>query len=239
MIMGKNCIREVLRHDPSRLITVFTAAPSDTDLIPLLHSHKIQVKNRSPQELSQMTDSTSHQKFVAEVKEHTTPSLKEFLQNNTKEKSCILMLDSITDPHNLGAILRAAECFGVDAVIWSKNRGCNITPAVSKVSVGASELVPCINVSNLVDSIKKCQQAGYWAYAAALDSHACSLYTLEFPSKTLIIVGSEGKGVRNLTAQTVDGTITIPMKGSIDSLNVSQAVAVILAWSSSRFFTLF
>ena len=139
------------------------------------------------------------------------------------------MLDSIMDPHNFGAILRAAECFGVDAVLWSKNRGCDITPVVAKVSVGASELLPLVPVSNLAQALERLKDAGVWSIAADVSPEAQPIDQFEFPTKSLILLGSEGEGLQPLLLREAEFKITIPLHGKIDSLNVSQAAAVMLA----------
>ena len=162
------------------------------------------------------------------MKERDELPLKEFL-STTPEKSLVVMCDSITDPQNFGAILRACECFGVDALVFSKNRNVGITPVVSKVSVGGSELVPLIAVSNLVDTLKKFQDVGYFSVAAECHERSQSLYNFEFPSQTVLIIGAEGKGIQPLLSKKADYHLEIPMQGRIDSLNVSQATAVFLS----------
>jgi len=222
--MGKNCVREVVKSSPERIKKLFVAKPSDE-----FPSAAVKPKEA----LTKLVDSDSHQGVVALVEERTTTKLKDFLRE-PKDRSTLVMLDSIYDPHNLGAILRASECFGVDAVVWSKNRGADITPAVSKVSVGASELVPLIKVSNLSEAMKQCQKAGYTAVIADVGPGSQNIQEVEFPDLTLLILGSEGKGVQRLIQQRADCRVFIPMKGQIDSLNVSQAASVILSFISLK-----
>ena len=218
-IMGKNCVREVLKASPERIKKIFVSKPSDE-----FKSATIKDKDA----LTRLVDSDSHQGVVALVTERPTTKLKDFLAH-TRDRSLVVMLDSIYDPHNLGAILRAAECFGVDAVVWSKNRGADITPAVSKVNVGASELVNIIKVSNLAEAMKQFQKAGYAAVIADVGTGAESLNQFEFPDCTLLILGSEGKGVQRLIKERADHRVYIPMSGQIDSLNVSQAAAILFS----------
>lgn len=225
LIMGRNCITEVLKAAPERLVEVYTYQTDE--LYHQLKACKIPIKKRSKKELSEMVSSDSHQSYVAAIKETNRPVIKEFL-NAPREKSLVLMLDSIFDPQNFGTLLRAAECFGVDLVIYSKNRGTDITPVVSKTSVGASELAPISKVSNLAETARTFQKAGYWVLAAAIGEKAQNLYDVQFPEKTLLIVGSEGAGIQPLLLKLCDVLITIPMCGQIDSLNVSQATAILL-----------
>jgi len=227
-IMGKNCIGEVLKSSPTRILEVFTSQkPGGDTLYQELEKKAIPIRETSKKKLSQMVDSESHQSYVAKVRERSFVNVKDFLQK-PKEKSLVLMLDSIFDPQNFGAILRAAECFGADLVIYSKNRGADITPVVAKASVGASELVPICRVSNLAETMKAFQNEGYFALTADVGEKSQSLYETNFPEKTLLIVGSEGKGVQPILLKKCDLLVSNPIMGKIDSLNVSQATAVFL-----------
>lgn len=228
MIMGKHAIEEVAKIDTKRLLKVYSHKKGDP-LLESLHRLGVKIHIVPKQKLESLVLSESHQGFVAEVKEREFLTTKEFL-NSTPEKSLVLMCDSISDPQNFGAILRAAECFGADAVIYSKNRNVALTPVVSKASVGASEIVPLLPVSNLADTLKKFQNEGYFSVAAEVKEGAHSLSSFEFPEKTLLIMGSEGTGIQPLLSKNSDFHVMIPMAGSIDSLNVSQATAVFLSF---------
>ncbi|MCI5053079.1 MAG: 23S rRNA (guanosine(2251)-2'-O)-methyltransferase RlmB [Simkaniaceae bacterium] len=225
-IMGKNCLFEVLRATPERIIEVHTTHRPGDELYDQLKKAGIRIKEIGKKGLTNLVDSESHQGYVAKVRPREFVEVHNFLQEDHK---LVLMLDSIFDPHNLGAILRAAECFGVDLVVYSKNRGTDITPVVSKTSVGASELVPMARVSNLAETVKQFQKADYWAVAAELSERSQPLSGFEWPEKTLLIMGSEGKGVQQILSRKADFHLEIPMHGQIDSLNVSQATAVLLA----------
>jgi 23S rRNA (guanosine2251-2'-O)-methyltransferase len=226
LIMGKHCIAEVLKSAPKRLQIVYTTQRDDP-LLTLLAKHKIPLKIVSKGELAAMVQSDSHQGFVAAVSEKGSRTLNEFLES--ADAKAVIALDNINDPHNLGSILRAAECFGVDAVTFSKNRGADITPVVSKTSVGGSELVEVLKVSNLAETVKKFKECDFTIIAADLSDEAVSLYEFQFPEKFLLVMGSEGVGIQKLIMRYVDQQVYIPMCGNIDSLNVSQATAVFLS----------
>jgi len=226
-VMGKYPLEEVLKRDPSRLLEVHTHKKEDP-LLEHLREKKVLVVSSSKEKLSSIVGSKSHQGFIAKVKERDFLTPKAFLKV-VRRKSLVLMCDAIQDPQNFGAILRAAECFAVDAVVYSKNRNVGLTPVVSKASVGASETVRLIPVSNLVDVVKKFQESGYFSIATEISEKAQPLYSFEFPNQTLLIIGSEGAGVQPLISKLSDFHLYIPMKGSIDSLNVSQATAVFLS----------
>ncbi len=228
-IMGKHAVQELLASAPERIVEVHTCEKGE-GFVDALRKEKIPLRKASKEQLSRLVHSDSHQNVVAAVREPGIPSLATFLKEQQEQRvSLVLMLDSIQDPHNFGAILRAAECFGVDGVVFSKNRGVGVTPVVSKVSAGATELVPLLRVANLVETAKRFRQSGYLLLSAEAKEGATSLYDFSFPSHTLIILGSEGKGIQPLLRKTVDTALAIPMQGKIDSLNVSQATAVLLA----------
>jgi 23S rRNA (guanosine2251-2'-O)-methyltransferase len=228
--MGRNCLREVLRHRSDRLLKVFTSATEgDEEISSLLRASDIPIEKISNDALTTLVGSDSHQSYAGLLRDRDFRELKEFLEAAaSEERSLVIMLDALNDPQNFGAILRAAECFGVDAVVWSKNRGASLTPAVTKTSVGASELVPLIPVSNLGDAVRKFKEAGYWIVAADAGTGAQELGSFEVPAKSLVIFGSEGEGLQRLLLENADFTVKIPLSGQIDSLNVSQAVAVFL-----------
>ena len=234
LVMGRNCLEEIVRHKPDSLIEVVIeqlrkGGDSRRDqLLGELRRHDIPIREVSPEELTDLVDSDSHQGFVGRVNEITS-ELGELLERHRDdEKSVILLLDSIVDPHNVGAILRAAECFGVHGVVWSKNRGVDRTPVVSKVSVGASELVPCAVVSNLADGARKCKDQGYWLVGAEVGDGAVTLSEFDPPGRVAVILGAEGDGIHDGLRKLLDFKVFIPMRGEIDSLNVSQAAAVML-----------
>lgn len=227
LVMGRNCVEELLAAAPERVVHLYISQGNIFD-IPIDIRKEIPVKITSKQELSRLVDSESHQGIVAAVKERSVKSLKDFLTQE-RDKGLVVMLDSIFDPQNFGAILRACECLGADGVIYSKNRGVDITPVVSKASVGASELVDLYKVSNLATSLQQLQDAGFEAVAAEAKKGSVSLQSFNFSTKTVLVLGSEGKGIQPLISGKCDSHVMIPMLGRIDSLNVSQAAAVFLS----------
>lgn len=146
---------------------------------------------------------------------------------NNHEKVLLLILDGVTDPHNLGACLRTADAAGVTVVIAPKDRSVAITPTVRKVACGAAETVPFIQVTNLARTLTYLQQQGIWIYGTA-DEASQSLYHTQFPAKVALVLGAEGAGLRRLTREHCDALIAIPMHGSVSSLNVSVATGICL-----------
>lgn len=230
-IIGKNCVQIALDHASDRIIKLYTSKKGDDPLLNQAEKNGIKIQTMGKHQLDALVKTDSHQSYVAEMRPKKEAELKALLE---KEPPLVLMLDAINDPHNLGALLRAAECFGAGAVIWSKNRGCSLTPGATKAAVGASELVPCVIVSNLAETVRRFQEVGYTAVTAEIGKDARSLWEYTFPEKTLLILGSEGEGVQPLISKLADEKVYIPMAGVIDSLNVSQAASVLLAHYRSQ-----
>ena len=229
-VIGKNSTKELFELDPNRIIAIHTSHEKEDSFIQKLSSLKKPVHIKSTKKLDNLVTSTSHQGYVLEVTPRETVYIEDIIEKaSLKKSSLVVMLDSIFDPQNVGTILRACECFGVDGVIYSKNKGCKITPAVTKTSVGASEIIPIAPVSNLSNTVEKFQKAGYWAATCEISDRSTSLNEFEYPEKTLLILGSEGKGVQPILSKKADFHLYIPMRGRIDSLNVSQAAAVFLS----------
>ncbi|MFZ4772945.1 MAG: 23S rRNA (guanosine(2251)-2'-O)-methyltransferase RlmB [Chlamydiia bacterium] len=230
-IMGKNTIAEVASHQPKRIISILTTSKV------LLNDYGragFRVKLADKSELTRIAGSDSHQGVLADVIDEEISLKHCFAQLKEKKKSVVVLLDSIQDPQNMGAIMRACECFGVDFIMHTRNRGTPITPVVAKVSMGGSEIVPRIEVSNSVDACKKLQAEGFWIASLELSSQSESIYTFDYPDKICFVFGSEGDGVKALLSKTADFHLIIPMLGHIDSLNVSQAASVVLALLRSK-----
>lgn len=251
IVIGRNSLSELIKRYPDRIHEVWVVgANSNTEgsarggagrseeLRDLLAALDVPVIAISRDELTELVGSESHQGVAARIAPRKAWGLEELFQEvasgreDISETSLLLALDNIVDPQNFGAMLRAAECFGVDGVVWSKNRGAPVSAVVSKVSVGGAELVRLAPVSNLQRALEVCKKAGYWIVGASLGEGSQSLDAFEFPEKTVIVMGAEGEGLSHLIEQNLDFRVTIPMLGAIDSLNVSQATAVLLAAAS-------
>ena len=169
------------------------------------------------------------QGIACEVKGFKTYELTSILKDTKSlQKSIILMLDSIEDPHNLGAVLRIADAFSIDAVIYKKTGQVGLNEIVAKVSTGAINYVKCCEVSNLNNAIKTLKENGYWIYAAD-GSGTIDYYGLDYAAKSCLIIGSEGFGISDLTLKNSDFIIKIPMSGHVNSLNAPNATAIIIS----------
>jgi 23S rRNA (guanosine2251-2'-O)-methyltransferase len=156
-------------------------------------------------------------------------TLPELLDSLDLEKNAplLLVLDGVTDPHNLGACLRAADGAGVHGVVVPKDRSASVNATVSKVASGAAEVMPLITVTNLARTMREMQELGIWLVGTD-DTAEKSIYELDFTGPTAIVMGAEGEGMRRLTRENCDQLVHIPMHGVVESLNVSVASGVVL-----------
>ena len=240
LVAGRNAVFELIRYASDKVIKLYYSTENGDkrcdELLNLAKLHNVKLELVTKEDLQNLSGIQNLQGFLAVVKDNEDKSLKTFInnlkniQNELKEnkKLCIVAVDSVEDPHNLGTIYRASECFGVTAVMLSKNRGVCITPTVTKVAVGATELVKTIEVSNLLTAIRELKKEGFWCIVADVNEKSINLNEFECPEKSILVVGAEGQGVKKALKDEADFIVKIPQVGKIDSLNVSQATAVIL-----------
>ena|SRR3990167_4212670 len=195
----------------------------------LAREQLIPIEKLSTKEINSRFEPLSHQGVLALVT--PLPELGESdllsLLAESKKPCLILILDGITDPHNLGACLRTADAAGVDFVVIPKDKNAYVTPVVSRVACGAAELMPVVRVTNLARTIETLKQEGIWVYGAAGEATQ-SLYQLNCKGALAVVMGGEGHGLRHLTRVRCDGLFALPMLGGVESLNVSVAAGVTL-----------
>ncbi|WP_193165740.1 23S rRNA (guanosine(2251)-2'-O)-methyltransferase RlmB [Microbulbifer hainanensis] len=178
-------------------------------------------------------DEGNHQGVLAvcagKTKVYDERFLQELLQqlDAKSEAPFLLVLDGVTDPHNLGACLRSAEAAGVHAVIAPKDKSAGLTPTARKVACGAAEVLPFVTVTNLARTLQQLQQAGVWIFGAAGEAEQ-DVYQSQLTGAIALVMGAEGSGLRRLTRENCDHLIKIPMAGEVSSLNVSVATGVCL-----------
>jgi 23S rRNA (guanosine2251-2'-O)-methyltransferase len=199
------------------------------DLIDLARKAAVTIELLSAQKMNQRFTEYTHQGIVAQASalpEYGEAHLLPLLEAS-KTPCLILILDGVTDPHNLGACLRSADAAGVDFVIIPKDKSASVTPVVSKVACGAAESIPLVRVTNLVRAISVLKEHGVWIYGAAGEANA-SLYQIDCKGSMAVVMGAEGEGLRRPTREHCDGLFSLPMAGTVDSLNVSVATGVSL-----------
>jgi len=230
-IFGKNTIDSFI--DSNNLVEVFiTDSFDDAKILGKLRKANIKITIKNKNFLDSVSNGGKHQGIVASIKKFEYASLEKVLEKgNTQTSPLIVMLDGIEDPHNLGAIIRTCEAFDVAGIIIPKNGNCQVNATVAKTSTGTIANVNICQVTNLTQTIKKLKEEGYWAYAAeAFNSQPYE--TLDYNSKTLLIVGSEGFGISRLVKEQADFNIRITTTGKVNSLNVSVATAILISYIS-------
>lgn len=175
-------------------------------------------------ELTRLAGSPDHQGIVAEVDPYPYADAEALLE---RPDALLVALDQIQDPHNLGAVCRSAEAAGADGVVIPDRRAAAVTPAVCKASAGAVEHLAIARVTNLADWLGRAKQAGAWIYGAEANAEAPYTQT-DLGGKAVLVLGSEGKGLRPRVAQSCDLLLSIPVRGRVASLNVSAAAAALL-----------
>lgn len=205
------------------------------DIISLAKSVGVSIQSAHKDTLSQLCGSTQHQGVVLSARARTLLD-EQALDELMSDDGVFLILDQITDPHNFGAILRTSSAMEVSAVIVPRHQSVGITPTVAKVSVGGSESVPVVMVTNLARCIQTLKDQGVFVFGTALDDTAAPLQECDFGGKVAIIMGSEGEGLRRLTGELCDTLVYIPMSDDPhrpQSLNVSVATGMVL-WEVMR-----
>lgn len=199
-------------------------------LLALAKNEGIRVVKHSREELDKLANGERHQGVVAQLKQEAASAVQTDLMSlidDLGRPPFLLVLDGVTDPHNLGACLRSANAAGVDAVIVPKDNAVGMTPVVRKVACGAAEDTPFYQVTNLARTLRDLQQAGVWLIGAAGETDD-DIYQADLKGPLALVIGAEGKGMRRLTKERCDLLVKIPMAGSVESLNVSVATGVCL-----------
>ncbi|WP_323754096.1 23S rRNA (guanosine(2251)-2'-O)-methyltransferase RlmB [Marinobacter sp.] len=231
-VFGWHAVDAVLKREPERLLRVWIQTgrqdkrvKSVTEALDGLGVCWSVVHRR---ELDERVSGV-HQGVVAEVsesREWTEADLLAQLASSNKPPF-LLVLDGVTDPHNLGACMRTADAVGVQAVIVPKDKSASLTPVARKVACGAAETVPFVRVTNLARFLRELKDQGVWLIGTAGESDA-NLFQADFKGPVALVMGAEGKGMRRLTREHCDQLVNIPMHGHVDSLNVSVATGVCL-----------
>jgi 23S rRNA (guanosine2251-2'-O)-methyltransferase len=222
LIYGIRPVVEALRSRKREVFEVLDAA-RNAEVEKAASEAGIPVKKVPRTRIEELARGGAHQGVVARVGLYPYSDLDDILAG---QESLIIVLDSVTDPHNLGAVLRAADGAGASGVVILKNRAVGVTAVAVKASAGASEHVPVVQVTNLRRSIDRMKEAGVWVYAAEVGG---TTYTdLDLSGSVALVLGSEGRGVRRLVREGCDGAASIPMLGAVESLNVSVAAAILL-----------
>lgn len=234
IIYGIHAVEAAIRKQPQNVLQMFVQQGRNDNRIKIIldiaKNSGVSIQLISNEKLKDKCPRARHQGVVAEIRlsDSNAVTLDSLLE---KENLLLLILDEVQDPHNIGACLRTADAVGVDAVIVSKNRSPILTPVIRNVSSGAAETVPYVMVSNLARALDKIKNSNVWVMGTSGDTKktiydACS--NIKDTQSLALVMGSEGKGMRRLTREACDELVSIPMQGSVESLNISVATAVCL-----------
>jgi 23S rRNA (guanosine2251-2'-O)-methyltransferase len=234
LIYGINTVREGLKGTRRRPLELFALKEARSarveEVLRAASDAGIPVRLRERGDLDRLVGNPHHQGVVLRVEPFAYAALEDLLDRwrKTGRKAFFLILDGITDPHNLGAILRSAEAAGCHGVIVPKDRACPVTPVVDKASAGALEHIPLCQVTNLARTLEELKREGVWAYGLAGEEGAEPLYRTDLSGDLALVIGSEGAGLRPNVRNHCDGLLGLPMHGRVGSLNASVAAGVAL-----------
>ena len=231
MIFGFHAVTARLRHDASTVEEIYVdASRHDRRMGDLLRAAKganVRVIPADDQRLDAMVGTRRHQGVVARAGALSLARNLAELLDAVQGPPLLLLLDGVTDPHNLGACLRVADGAGAHAVIAPKDRAVGLNATAAKVASGAADTVPYITVTNLARTIRELQERDIWLTGTTDDAEQ-SLYDVDYTGGTAFVMGSEGEGMRRLTRENCDRLVSLPMMGSVESLNVSVASGICL-----------
>lgn len=213
LVYGRNVLKEL---DAKKIRKIYI---SSKELIPLLRERNLKYEMVPKDRLDKMVKG-NHQGIVIDIFDYEYYTMKDI------DSNFVVILDHLEDPHNFGAIIRTCECAGITNIIIPKDRSVTVNDTVFKVSVGATEHVKIIMVSNLVNAINKLKDTGYFIYAADMDG--VDYRNEEYPMKKALIIGNEGSGISRLTRENSDVILSIPMYGKINSLNASTSAGILI-----------
>ncbi len=229
ILCGRNPIREALRNGrdiEKLLVQKGELSGSAREIVQTAKASKIMVQEVEKSRLDEIAP--HHQGLIAFASAYAYADVDDMLRDAEKrgEDPFLILLDSVTDPHNLGAIIRSAECAGAHGVIVPQHRSVGLTPAAVKASAGAIEYIKVARVTNLNRMIEDLRKRGIWVYALAMDGE--DFEKVDFRGGTALVIGAEGEGISRLTREKCDQAVALPMRGRLDSLNASVAAGIMM-----------
>ena len=222
LVFGRNVAYEYLTENKKINKIFLLDSFNDRDIMGLINKKQVSVQRLSKIELNKKVSGV-HQGIILEVPDYKYASLDDLLVN---ENPLIVILDHIEDPHNFGAIIRTCEATGVDGIIIPDDRCCDVNGTVVKTSVGTTEKVKIARVKNLANTIDRLKDKGFWIFGTDMDGE--DFRKLDYRGKTAIICGNEGSGMSRLVHDKCDFIASIPMSGTVNSLNASVATAIVI-----------
>jgi 23S rRNA (guanosine2251-2'-O)-methyltransferase len=233
LVFGIHVAKRILENSPEDVLEIFILDARDDkrmqELVKLAKQHNLFVQTVTKKQLDNWIPDNSHQGVALRIRPKsllTEDDLPE-LHEKANKTPLFLVLDGVQDPHNLGACMRSAEALGATAIVMPRDKAAKITPVVRKVACGAAEILPVVQVSNLARALQQLKDMGVWVMGASAESSQ-TLFQADLKGAVALVLGAEGHGLRRLTAELCDMLISIPMIGSVESLNVSVTAGIFL-----------
>lgn len=224
LIYGRNVVNEILRGNYKIYKVFLDNNFKDEELLEKIDELNLKKFHMDKNKLDKMCGNSTNQGIALDVEEYKYLPFEKV--ESDSDSKFIVMLDSLEDPHNFGAIIRTCECAGVDYIIIPSRRSVSVNSTVYKTSSGALANVKICEVTNLTNTIKKLKDLGYWIYGS--DSSGKDYQSIKYDGKTCLIIGSEGHGLKQIVSSSCDEIISLPMKGKINSLNASVASGILI-----------
>ncbi len=229
-IIGRNPVSEALKQGAD-IDKIYVKKEAEGSLLPILkiaRARKIPISEVDRRKLDEMAEGENHQGIIASIPTESYKTVEDILNiaREKREPTFVIILDKITDPHNLGSIIRTAHCVGAHGVIIPKHGSAGLSAVVSKTSAGATSYIPVAKVTNIARTIDDLKEQGVWIVGA--DMNGESMYNVDMKGSIGLVIGNEGDGISRLVREKCDFIAEIPMYGKIDSLNASVAAAILM-----------
>ena len=224
LVYGRNVVNEIL-NSKTKVYKVFLDNNfNDQQILNKVNKLGLKKFHVDKNKIDKMCSNSANQGIALDIEEFNYLTIDSIVKDD--KSNFLVMLDSLEDPHNFGAIIRTCECAGVDYIIIPKNRSVSVNSTVYKTSSGALNNVKIVEVVNLSNTIRKLQDLGYWVYGA--EANGVDYRSIKYDGKTCLVIGSEGHGLKQIVANSCDQIISLPMKGKINSLNASVAGGILI-----------
>ena len=224
LVYGKNVVNEILDNNTKVFKVFLDINFDDKYLLDKIDKKNLKKFHVDKNKIDKMCKNSTNQGIAMDIEEYKYLTIEDIVKN--EKSNFIVMLDSLEDPHNFGAIIRTCECAGVDYIIIPKNRSVSVNSTVYKTASGALSLMKIVEVVNLSNTIRKLKDLGFWVYGA--DMNGKDYTSIKYDGKTCLVIGSEGHGLKQIVESTCDEIISLPMKGKINSLNASVAAGILI-----------
>ena len=224
LVYGKNVVNEILDNKVKIFKVFLDNNFSDEVILSKIEKRNLKKFHMDRNKLDKMCNNGITQGIALDIEEFKYDTIESIVNDN--DANFVVMLDSLEDPHNFGAIIRTCECAGVNYIIIPKKRSVSVNSTVYKTSCGALSNMNIVEVVNLSNTITKLKELGYWVYGA--DMEGKDYRSIKFDGKTCLVIGSEGHGLKQIVSSSCDEIVSLPMKGKINSLNASVAAGILM-----------